>query len=200
MRATAQRLSVLALGLGLLAGSLTGCASPDSSSGATPSQASTTVSPAPEVFEATSASQVFKWDDVSATLSPWTGSTTSLVTSTVAYSAVSEGVTNVAGSPDASGTPTASLYSYTNSAYGDIQTDGSVKLTYTDSPVWAFTIPLARYVDLSQGPKGASAPSPVTRSGCEFYYLVSASDGSFVTSGEECSNVQNSIQPTSPAK
>lgn len=144
LRATARRLSVVALGLGLLAGSLTGCASPDSSSGATRSQAPTAVSPAPDAFAATGASHVLKWDDVNATLAPWTGSTMTLVSSTVAYSTVSAGVRNFAGSSDAPGTPTASLYSYTNSAYGDIQSDGSVKLTYTDSPVWSFTIPLAR--------------------------------------------------------
>jgi hypothetical protein len=50
---------------------------------------------------------------------------------------------------DSAGPVIAGLYSYYNSAYGQIQADGPVKLTYQGTPVWLFRAPLALLVDAS---------------------------------------------------
>ena len=133
-------------------------------------------------------SAVLRWDEANATLTPLNSSATKLVSAATAYDAVKNAITNAVTTGLASGPPTAGFYSYTNSAYGAIQSDGSVKLSYINTPVWEFSVPLWQYVDDSQGGLGVPK-SQVKRSGCSFYEIVDATSGDFLTGGEECTTV-----------
>lgn len=136
-------------------------------------------------YVATATARVISWPDANATLTPLLAPSTSLVSAASAFTAISTGFNSVMTTAAPSGQATAALYSYSNSAYGQIRADGTVKLAYTEAPVWAFLIPLSKYLDLSQGALG-SKPSQVVRTHCTFYYLVDATTGDFLTSGQEC--------------
>jgi hypothetical protein len=134
------------------------------------------------------------WSDANATLVPMHNAS-GLVTPTAAAKAISSALTNDTSSMNPSGPTTVALYAYSNSAFGTIQADGTVKLTYVNTPVWEFSVPLTKFVDLSQGPAGGTSSSKITRTHCIYYYLVDATDGRDITSGQEC-DVQD---PSTPA-
>jgi hypothetical protein len=85
----------------------------------------------------------------------------------------------------------ASLYSYYNSAYGQIQPDGSVKLTYQGTPVWVFTAPLINSdtYPIGSRPIGYSPtpmPTPTPRKGCHHIYITLAGSGELLTDWQRC--------------
>ncbi|MGI8415874.1 MAG: hypothetical protein ACR2P2_06615 [Nakamurella sp.] len=126
--------------------------------------------------------------DANAVLTPLktTAATAAFKSAEQAFTVVHEGVTAMAAEAGA-GPAKVGLYHYSNSAHGQIQPDGSVKLDYQNVPVWLVTQPLTHYLNLSQGrPNASSSSAPVTHSGCSFRYIVKASDGTFITSWEEC--------------
>ena len=57
------------------------------------------------------------------------------------------------------GPVTGGLYSYYNSAYGQIHPDGTVKLTCQGTPVWLFIAPLNHHVNDSVGPPAGASPA-----------------------------------------
>ena len=117
------------------------------------------------------------------------GQSVTLVDGNTAYGAVRamiEGITtgNLAG-PVAGG-----LYSYYNSAYGQIQPNGKVKLTYQGTPVWMFTTPLTHHVNDAVGgliPNNSPRPTP-NYTGCSFVYIVDAASGSLLTNWQHCTS------------
>jgi len=85
----------------------------------------------------------------------------------------------------------ASLYSYYNSAYGQIQPDGSVKLTYQRTPVRVFTAPLINpdTYPITPRPLGYSPtpmPTPAPRKGCHHIYITLAGSGELLTDWQRC--------------
>ena len=85
----------------------------------------------------------------------------------------------------------ASLYSYYNSAYGQIQPDGSVKLSYQGTPVWVFTAPLITpdSYPVTPRPIGYSPtpmPTPAPRKGCHHIYITLAGSGELLTDWMRC--------------
>jgi hypothetical protein len=162
--------------------------------GAAPSDGYTLIEP----------TRILSWPDVNATLTPLVDQSTSLVSAARAFKAISPGFDNVVATGAPSGQATAGLYSYSNSAYGQIRPDGTVKLAYTDTHVWAFLIPLSTYLDLSQGAVGSGAvgsrTSQVIRSHCAYYYLVDAETGAFLTSSQECQTREPAPVDSLPAK
>jgi hypothetical protein len=123
--------------------------------------------------------------DANATLVPMHNAS-GLVTPAAAEKAIASALKYDTSSLNPSGPTTVALYAYSNSASGTIQADGTVKLNYVNTPVWEFSVPLSRFVDLSQGPAGGTGSSKVTRTDCIYYYLVNAADGRGITSGQEC--------------
>jgi len=88
-----------------------------------------------------------------------------------------------------SGPIVARLYSYYNSAYGQIQPDGSVKLTYQGTPVWVFTAPLINSDTYPVGsrPFGHSPTLiPTPRKGCNHIYIALAGSGELLTDWQRC--------------
>jgi hypothetical protein len=89
-----------------------------------------------------------------------------------------------------SGPIVASLYSYYNSAYGQIQPGGSVKLTFQGTPVWVFTAPLINGENYSIGPAPlpghSPAPAPTPRKGCHHIYITLAGSGELLTDWQRC--------------
>ncbi len=157
-----------------------GCAPPATQNAAAPQL------PKPYVVDAATGQLTFP--DANATLTPLKASaaTASFRSADQAFAVVHEGVAAVAALAGA-GAARVGLYNYNNSAHGRIQPDGSVKLDYQNVPVWLVTQPLTHYLNLSQGKANAPASSaPVEHSGCSFRYIVKASDGTFITSWEEC--------------
>lgn len=138
---------------------------------------------------------VLDWPDVNATFTPLEGAG-GLVSGDVAEAAIDSGFRKTQAAPEASGPSTVALYSYRNSAYGQMEAGGSVTLAYTNTPVWLFRVPLsAPIAGLSQG--GPGSISPTSGSGCSYYFVVDAKDGSFLTSGEHC-DVMHPGGPTVP--
>lgn len=93
---------------------------------------------------------------------------------------------------DASDIGTASLYSYTNVAAGDIQADGDVKLQYQGVPAWVFSFPLLHYVDFGvhgavalPGSPGIAAPK---HSACKWISIVDGTKGELIEAFESCLN------------
>lgn len=128
--------------------------------------------------------EVLDWPDANATFAPL-DSANGLVSDLVAEAAIDSGLRNTQAAPEANGPSTVALYSYRNSAYGRTNHDGSVTSTYTNTPVWLFQVPLSGPIaGLSQG--GPGSISPTSGSGCSYYFVVDARDGSFLTSGEHC--------------
>jgi hypothetical protein len=116
------------------------------------------------------------------------GQSVTLVDGDTAYGAarslfVGYGAGNLAG-PVAGG-----LYSYYNSAYGQIQPDGTVKLTYQGTPVWLFTAPLIHHVNDSAGPPYGASPRPTpTYTECSYVAIVDAASGSLLTNWQHCTS------------
>jgi hypothetical protein len=79
-----------------------------------------------------------------------------------------------------------SLYSYYNSAYGQIQPDGSVKLTYQGTPVWVFTAPLINSDTYSIVPSRGRSPTPTPRKGRHHIYITLAGSGELLTDWQRC--------------
>jgi hypothetical protein len=80
------------------------------------------------------------------------------------------------------------LYSYYNSAYGQIQPDGTVKLTYQGTPVWLFTAPLIHHVDDSIVAPGNSPRATPDYTGCSYVAIVDAASGSLLTNWQHCTS------------
>jgi hypothetical protein len=117
------------------------------------------------------------------------GRSVTLVDGNTAYGAVVQADIQGYTAGDLAGPVTGGLYSYYNSAYGQIQPDGSVKLTFQGTPVWLFMAPLIHHVnDGLGGPMGASPrPSP-TYTGCSYVYIVDAASGSLLTDWQNCTS------------
>jgi hypothetical protein len=186
-RARRQYPSVAALVVASLTLAVTGCAS--AGPAATTATPSPTVSIPAEGFVTVTPTTTLNWDDVSATLAPLDPATTGLVSASAAYAKVADGIRTILATAQPVSAPRAGLYSYTNSAHGALRPDGSVLPNYTNVPVWAFIIPLARFVDDSQGGVGASPVPSATRSQCHYYYLVQARTAELLTSGEQCTTI-----------
>ncbi|MFT4156430.1 MAG: hypothetical protein QM630_00650 [Microbacterium sp.] len=134
--------------------------------------------------------EAMEWADANASFTPLVDSA-GLVDQDDAAAAIADGLANVLAEPEATGHPEAALYSYTNSAYGEIDDDGSVTLTFVDTPVWLFTVRLdAPIKSVAQGGYGFG-----TQTGgddeCTYYYIVDAANGEFLTSGQHCAVIDN---------
>lgn len=79
------------------------------------------------------------------------GRSVTLVDGATAYGAVVQDGIEGFTAGDLAGPVAGGLYSYYNSAYGQIQPDGTVKLTYQGTPVWLFIAPLIHYIDDAVG-------------------------------------------------
>jgi hypothetical protein len=123
--------------------------------------------------------------DVSARFIPLANAQPTLQGSAAAFSAISSDV-SVLAKDNLAGTITAGLYSYYNSVYGAIQSDGSVVLKYQGTPAWVFTVPLTHYEDMSQGGLSTMSLSPVSRTGCGWIYVVDATTAVPITWWEHC--------------
>jgi hypothetical protein len=92
---------------------------------------------------------------------------------------------------NSAGPVVAGLYSYYNDAYGQIQPDGSVKLSYRGIPVWLFTAPLAHYVNEGFGPAPlpGATPRPVPQyAGCSYVVIVVATTAFDLTDWQNCTH------------
>jgi len=112
-----------------------------------------------------------------------TGRSVALVTAATAFAGIRKDISATTAG-DLAGPIVASLYYYYNSAYGQILPGGKVKLKYQGTPVWLFTAPLVRSINLVVGRPGGVLP-PV-RTGCSFMVIVDASSGSWLTFFEHC--------------
>jgi hypothetical protein len=80
------------------------------------------------------------------------------------------------------------LTRYSNSVYGEIQPDGSVKPDYQNVLAWA-VIYTGVHIDAIGGPAGRTAPPPPPPGGtptCDFVFLVNATTGKYMTAFDEC--------------
>jgi predicted nucleic acid-binding protein len=117
-----------------------------------------------------------------------TGQAVALVTADTAYARMNMNLSATTAG-DLSGPIVASLYSYYNSAYGQIQPNGTVRLTYRGTPVWVLTAPLVRSINDSQAgpePNGSPRPAPAPRTGCSYVVIVDARSGSLLTNWQHC--------------
>jgi hypothetical protein len=104
---------------------------------------------------------------------------------------VRSAVTGYMAGGNSAGPVVAGLYSYYNDSYGQIQADGSVKLSYQGTPVWLFTAPLAHYVDDAIGafPMPGATPRPAAqRTGCSYEVIVDAKTAIYLTSWQDCAH------------
>jgi hypothetical protein len=148
----------------------------------------------PTTYVVEAASETLPLPDASGTLVPLDPTTAGLHTADAAFQSIKSGWVNAYADAGDAAPPMAALYGYSNSGFGEVAADGSVKLKYQNVPVWAFTIPYEKFVDMSQGGIGASA-STVDHANCFFYYLVGARDDRYITSSEQCT-VTNPSSPT----
>jgi hypothetical protein len=118
-----------------------------------------------------------------------TGQAVALVTADTAYAGVQLSIAKSTVG-DLAGPVVASLYSYYNSAYGHIQPNGTVRLTYQGTPVWVITAPLVRSINDSVGgptePNDSPAPAPSPRAGCSYVFIIDARSGSLLTNWQHC--------------
>jgi hypothetical protein len=117
------------------------------------------------------------------------GQSVTLVAGGTAYGAVRAGIVNVTAG-NLAGHVTGGLYSYYNAAYGQIQPDGKVKLTYQGTPVWMFTAPLIRHADNAVGgitQRNSPRPTP-NYTGCSYVFIVDAASGSLMTWWQRCTS------------
>lgn len=125
--------------------------------------------------------------DEQVTLAPIVGSPPS-VTAAQAYT-IARGSGPLPYVNDLSGSGTATLYAYSNSAAGAINSDGSTTLEYQSTPAWVFSFPLAHYVDFSAGgaatPGGRGFPKP-TGTNCSWISIVDASKAELIEAFESC--------------
>lgn len=142
-------------------------------------------------------SSTISWPDVDARFQPLSRKATrGLVSAHDAVVTLGSGLPTVAKSLRPGSTVSATRYGYTNSSYGQIRSDGSVKLGYVNKPVWLITVPLADgSLDGSQGGPGSSRPK---LHDCTYYYVVDAKANQLVTSGEECLHAGPAVAPTPP--
>ena len=115
------------------------------------------------------------------------GKSVTLVDGDTAYgAAINAGIAGYTAR-NLAGPVTGGLYSYYNSAYGQIQPDGTVKLTYQGTPVWLFIAPLIHYVDDTIG--GLMSPRPTPNyTGCSYVVIVDAASGSLLTNWQNCTS------------
>jgi hypothetical protein len=117
-----------------------------------------------------------------------TGQAVTLVTAVTAYAGMNVNIAATTAG-NLSGPVVASLYSYYNSAYGQIRPSGQVKLEYQGTPVWVFTAPLVGSFNDSQAgpePNGSPRPVPPPRKGCSYVVIVDARSGSLLTNWQHC--------------
>jgi len=116
------------------------------------------------------------------------GQAVTLVTAATAFADIHLSTMSPPG--NLAGPIVASLYSYYNSAYGQIQPDGSVKLTYQGTSVWVFTAPLINpdtYPIVPVSLPGHSPwPTPTPRKGCHHIYITLAGSGELLTDWQRC--------------
>jgi ABC-type Fe3+-hydroxamate transport system substrate-binding protein len=118
------------------------------------------------------------------------GQSVTLVDGDTAYGAVVQDGIEGLTAGNLAGPVTGGLYSYYNSAYGQIQPDGTVKLTYQGTPVWLFIAPLIHYVNdavVPITPSNSPWPTP-NYTGCSYIYIVDAASGSLLTNGQHCTS------------
>ena len=140
-------------------------------------------SPSSDSFVEQTATQEQDFPDKNSVLKPPPSSMRANVSAATAFAAIKSPLA-AAVQGALSGEITAELFDYTNSAYGDIQPDGTVRTKYTDVPTWEFSAPLSHYVDQSQG--GLGVPVPTGRTNCRYIYLVLASTGEPITWWQQC--------------
>ena len=118
------------------------------------------------------------------------GQSVTLVDGDTAYGAVIQDGIEGFTAGNLAGPVTGGLYSYYNSAYGQIQPDGTVKLTYQGTPVWMFTAPLIHYINDAVGAntEGTSPQPAPNYTGCSYIYIVVAASGSLLTNWQHCTN------------
>ena len=115
------------------------------------------------------------------------GQSVTLVDGDTAYgAAINAGIASYTARNPA-GPVTGGLYSYYNSAYGQIQPDGTVKLAYKGTPVWLFIAPLIHYVNDTIGGLMSSRPTP-NYTGCSYVVIVDAASGSLLTNWQHCTS------------
>jgi hypothetical protein len=135
-------------------------------------------------FEVVPATEVVRYDDVNAVLTPISSAPYS---AGAAFAPLASAVRKL----DAATTApvTAATYAYFNSSYGQIRPDGSVKLSYRGTPVWLITVPLAHYLDDAQGKVALSGePPPPAHAGCRYLFIVDAATNSTLTDWQECAS------------
>jgi hypothetical protein len=117
------------------------------------------------------------------------GRSVTLVDGDTAYGAVRAMIEGYAAG-NLAGPVAGGLYSYYNSAYGQIQPDGTVKLTYQGTPVWLFTAPLIHHVDDPVVPlTPGNSPWPVPNyTRCRYVAIVDAASGSLLTNWQHCTS------------
>jgi len=115
------------------------------------------------------------------------GQSVTLVDGNTAYGAAQPIIAGYSAG-NLAGPVTGGLYSYYNSAYGQIQPDGTVKLTYQGTPVWLFVAPLIHYVNDAVGKLTLStSPRPTPNyTGCSYVAIVEAASGSLLTNWQHC--------------
>jgi hypothetical protein len=115
------------------------------------------------------------------------GAKATLVPAARAFAGIRSGISQLTAG-NRGGAVIGSLYSYYNSAYGQILPSGNVKLKYQGTPVWMFTAPLAHFVnDSVDGPLPNGKPRPALhRSGCSYIVIVDAKSGTMLTWWEHC--------------
>ena len=110
-----------------------------------------------------------------------------LVSVSQAFTGIRSGISRLTAG-DLAGPIVGSLYSYYNSAYGQIMPNGTVKLKYQGTPVWMFRAPLTHSLNDSQaGPLANGSPRPAEkRTGCSYIVIVDAKSGIVMTWWQHC--------------
>jgi len=196
-----RRLWAIAPAVAAVAFMAAGCAVP----APTPAGPAAAKAASAATFVVKAATSTIKYPEADATLVPLQATATASGAALSATDAAGHAVTLVTAatafadlkkfiwldSANLAGPIVASLYSYYNSAYGQIQPDGSVKLTYQGTPAWVFTAPLINpdTCPISPRPIGYSltpSPTPTPRKGCHHIYITLAGSGELLTDWQCC--------------
>lgn len=188
----------LAVGVAATAiASVAGCASAPTGARAKEA-AAVSSSPAIQVgtYVPVVASKEIDFSDENEKVVPISPDTPGLVTSDTAYDRNLKALLATGLAGDQTGPVTGSLYAYYNSAHGEIQADGTVKLDYQGTPVWMFLAPVKDGILPNEALPGGSV---LTGTDCESVYIIDARSGDPMTSFEECATTRAVPNPYTPS-
>jgi hypothetical protein len=77
------------------------------------------------------------------------------------------------------------LTRYTNTVYGQVRSDGGVKLVYVRRMAWAVIYRKVPIVPMG-GPIGPNTPRPTPEPICDYVFFVDANTGSYMDAFSEC--------------